>query len=166
MNRVSIKIKSIIITFLLCFSVSILSAPQSQAIDRKVLLVFKTAGYGAAAGLLVGAATWTLGLGSGRNMFTGASLGLYAGIGLGVYILMTQEERDRRYDRENPWKPRTPVGPEDWKNESDDPNDLGTQIDLRMNGLQIENYFLTKTNTLGAPQEVSFWMPLASINLN
>lgn len=165
MKRLFKKTAVFVIILNFCFAITSFQANKSHAIDRKVLLVFKTAGYGAAAGLLVGAATWTLGLGTGRNLFTGASLGLYAGIGLGVYILMTQEEKDR-YDRNsNPWSPRTPVGPDDWKNEEEDPME-GAQLRLEYNRLNGENYFLTSVNSLGAPQEVKFWMPIASINLN
>lgn len=104
---------------LLAASFMIAATPKpARAMDRKVLLMFKTAGYGAGAGLLVGAATWTMGIGTSRNLMVGASLGLYAGILFGVYILATQEEPVGK--PENPWKPRRPVGPEDWRNEPQD----------------------------------------------
>ncbi len=86
--------------------------------DKKVLVMFRTAGYGAGAGLLVGAATWTMGIGTSRNLMMGASFGLYAGILFGVYILATQEEPAGK--PESPWRPKRPVGPEDWKNEPQD----------------------------------------------
>ncbi|MBI2606347.1 MAG: hypothetical protein HYW49_09735 [Deltaproteobacteria bacterium] len=99
------------------FAVTAMPKP-AYAMDKKVLVMFRTAGYGAGAGLLVGAATWTMGIGTSRNLMVGASLGLYAGILFGVYILATQEEPVGR--PESPWRPKRPVGPEDWKNEPQD----------------------------------------------
>ena len=164
-NRFRSSIQVFLI-FIFSFSILSFQAKQANAMDRKVLLVFKTAGYGAAAGFLVGAATWTLGIGSSRNLFKGASLGLCAGIGLGIYVLATQDERDARDRNQHPWQPRQPVGPDDWKNEPEDPADTGGQMRLEYQRGNIENYFLTEVNKLGQPQEVKFWMPLTQVNLN
>lgn len=105
-------------------AVALTAAHPAYAIDRRLKLVFKTGGYGAAAGVVVGAGTMVLGLGDYRNILMGASLGLYAGILLGAYIILTPPSSDDasagQYDRRRPYAPRRPLGPDDWSDVPDE----------------------------------------------
>ncbi len=140
----------------------------AQAIDKKVTLMFKTAGYGIAAGLLVGAATWTMGIGTSKNMLTGASLGLYAGIILGGYILLTQNDQKSSGPR-NPWAPGRPVGPDDWK---DIPEGEIDGASLIFQQKKIGNYDIFErmgnggskmTDQNGLTNQVAVWSPLVAV---
>jgi hypothetical protein len=93
---------------------------RAHAIDKRLKLMFKTAGYGAAGGLVIGAATAALGFGGFRNAFMGASAGMYAGIALAAYIIATPDENtDRPKKSHNPYAPRKPVGPDDYDDDTD-----------------------------------------------
>ena len=138
--------------FLLLISLFCFSATSAHALDKKVALMFKTAGYGAAAGLLVGAATWTMG-GPSRNALIGTSLGLYAGIILGTYILITQDDGPKAKSG-NPWRPGQPVGPDDWRNEPLGEDDLS----------QASPDSALKQSVRLKPAEVIAWSPLLSIS--
>ncbi len=57
------------------------------------------AGYGVVGGALLGTATLAFGAG-GRSIAKGASLGLYAGLLFGGYILMNYELKKRGYGQD------------------------------------------------------------------
>lgn len=63
------------------------------------------AGYGAASGALLGAASMAFGT-STRAIAQGASLGLYAGIIFGTYVLVSHHQRSRGYydDDSSPYR--------------------------------------------------------------
>ena len=68
------------------FMFSTLFQAQAQSIDPKAQVMLTTAGYGCTAGGLLGIASLAFG-GNGRAMAQGASLGLYAGIIFGFYVV-------------------------------------------------------------------------------
>lgn len=97
------------------------SARPAHALDKRLKLAFKTAAYGAGAGFLIGAGTYALGIGDWKNMFMGASSGMYAGLALAGYIILTQDDYMAEKRRlKNPYAPRRPVGPDDWEEEDDE----------------------------------------------
>lgn len=67
---------------------------SSWAIDPKLNVVAESAGYGIVAGTLLGTATLAFG-GEGRNIAKGASLGLYAGLIFGAYVVTSYEMKKR-----------------------------------------------------------------------
>ncbi len=90
----------LLIVSLLFLSLKGHAQPQSVANDSvftpKVKAFLVVSGYGAAGGALLGLASMAFG-GSGRAIAQGASLGLYAGMIFGAYILMTHNEYDPAY---------------------------------------------------------------------
>jgi hypothetical protein len=90
--------KKIIIVSLACFTL-MFSSVTNAAIDPKVKMVATMAGYGVVGGALLGTATLAFGAG-GRSIAKGASLGLYAGILFGTYIIFNYEMKKRGYGAE------------------------------------------------------------------
>lgn len=81
------------IVALVLFSVVALSAPVQEAradMDPKVKALATMAAYGTIGGALLGTASLAFGT-SGRSVAIGASLGLYAGILFGSYIIVTHQ---------------------------------------------------------------------------
>lgn len=81
--------------------VGIFSAPiQSNAasvLARKSLVVGKAALYGFGAGLVVGLASQVIKKRT-KNIFIGGSLGLYAGIATGLYLIWSASEDVKGYE--------------------------------------------------------------------
>lgn len=90
-------------TYLFLFSIfSILSlAPveEAKAMDPRVKAVATMAVYGTAGGLLLGAASYAFDS-PGRSWAIGASVGLYAGLLFGAYVVSSHYYK--RYKDENP----------------------------------------------------------------
>ncbi len=133
--------------------------------SKKVLVMYKAAGYGAAAGLLVGGATWVMGIGTSKNMMVGTSLGLYGGIIFGAYILMSQKDNSEELRRQNPYRPGVPVGPDDWEDEPED--SFRTRQRPSSQNLSPQEYqgvvipqTLLGQNTLQPLPQVAAWMPV------
>jgi len=150
---------------LFCFT---FAQNRAYAIDRKVVMMYKAAGYGTLGGALVGTGALIMGLGTTSNIYRGAAIGLYAGIALGAFILVTQKDVYRREARPiNPFKPREPIGPDDWQNEEFDEKDFSTDrssYNTQVVVLQthFENYGALSLKE--EAQKVSFWAPLVSFN--
>lgn len=87
--------------YLIALSVtfSLLFSTNSYALDPKLKMVATMAGYGVVGGALLGTATLAFGAG-GRSIAKGASLGLYAGLLFGGYILINYEMKKRGYGQE------------------------------------------------------------------
>lgn len=112
--------KSFVVILLIVFGSSVaLTSSNAYALDKRLKLAFKTGGYGAAAGAVIGAGTWALGLGSFKNTLMGASAGLYAGILLAAYLVATKEDPQKKAIQ-NPYSPRRPVEGEDYEDEPED----------------------------------------------
>ncbi|NOT77958.1 MAG: hypothetical protein HOP07_03025 [Bacteriovoracaceae bacterium] len=91
--------KKIIIASFTCFL--LLNSTLAQAaLNPKLKMVGTMAGYGAVGGALLGTASLAFGAG-GRSIARGASLGLYAGILLGGYIILNYEMKKRGYGVES-----------------------------------------------------------------
>lgn len=150
----------VLIACLMCYSTS------AFAIDKRLKLMFKTAGYGAAAGLVIGAGTAALGMGGFRNVLMGTSAGMYAGILLAAYIVATPNEgHSSRNDQRarNPYAPRKPVGPDDY-----DEDDDGIERHLppkRDDGALVpaEHLQLMLGQEKGRHPEIAVWAPLVSV---
>jgi hypothetical protein len=94
--------RKLVSTSLLIFLVSLFLSPRVQAeIPVKAKAFLTVAAYGAAGGALLGAASLAFG-GSTRAIAQGASLGLYAGLLFGTYVLVSHHnKRYGNYDDNN-----------------------------------------------------------------
>jgi hypothetical protein len=88
------KIFKILIATILFLSFSL-----QAAMDPKLKVILESSGYGVVGGTLLGTATLAFG-GEGRNIAKGASLGLYAGLLLGTYVVSTYEMKKRGWGQE------------------------------------------------------------------
>jgi hypothetical protein len=77
-------------------SISLFFAAESYAIDSKLRVVGTMAGYGVVGGALLGTASLAFGT-NGRSIAKGASLGLYAGLLFGGYIVLGYEMKKRGF---------------------------------------------------------------------
>lgn len=82
-----------------CFFFTTAYSPKAEAIEPKVKAVLTMAAYGTVGGALLGAASLAFDTG-GRSVAIGASLGLYAGIIFGSFIVVSHKMR--KYRQENP----------------------------------------------------------------
>lgn len=100
--------KSLILKILLILSLWTMSfgayaqAQSEQTLDPRIKALAIMAGYGAAGGFLLGTASLAFDA-PGRAPFIGASLGLYAGILFGTYVVVTHAIKKHRM--QNPGDP-------------------------------------------------------------
>lgn len=87
--------KKLITATFVCFTL-LFSSITHAALDPKIKMVATMAGYGVVGGALLGTATLAFGAG-GRSVAKGASLGLYAGLIFGSYIIINYEMKKRGY---------------------------------------------------------------------
>lgn len=106
-----LKLKSLTI-LLMTITVLFLQSPSAQATDGRVKALGTMALYGTAGGALLGAASMAFGT-SGRAIAQGASLGLYAGIIFGTYVVVSHSMRKNRYNNPEPAPPIDNYYPED-----------------------------------------------------
>jgi hypothetical protein len=99
---------------------------SAQAMDSKLAVMTTMAGYGVVGGALLGTATMAFGT-SGRSIAKGASLGLYAGIIFGGYVILSYEMKKRGYGGESK---------EDYYPDSSSP------YEDRRSSLDLESYHL------------------------
>lgn len=79
--------------FVIVFTLSLAMPQKAQAeMPAKAKAFLTIVGYGAAGGAILGAATMAFG-NSSRAIAQGASLGLYAGIIFGSYVLISHHQR-------------------------------------------------------------------------
>lgn len=97
MINYAISMKKVISIFVLTISIFISS--NSFALDPKLKIVGTMAGYGVVGGALLGTATMAFGA-NGRAIAKGASLGLYAGLIFGTYVVTSYELKKRGYGQE------------------------------------------------------------------
>ena len=90
--------KKIIIASVVCFTL-LFSSTSQAALDPKLKMIATMAGYGVVGGAILGTASMAFGAG-GRSIAKGASLGLYAGLLFGGYILVNYEMKKRSYGQE------------------------------------------------------------------
>jgi hypothetical protein len=112
--------KKIIISISLCFT--LLFSSSAFALDPKLKILGTMAGYGVVGGALLGSATLAFGSGA-RSIAKGASLGLYAGLIFGGYVILSYEMKKRGYgteqqqdyypDTKSPYEDQSSAGPAD-----------------------------------------------------
>ncbi len=139
-----------------------LCAP-AHALDKRVKMVFKTSAYGAGVGLLAGGAFWAMGIGgldNFRNLMIGTSLGLYAGLALGLYVVAIPPEPRGAVKPANPNAPRQPVGPNDWMEEDEDIEEY-----KRSQVPAATSYWADSRNPMRpiGPLRAALWIPLAQV---
>lgn len=103
----------------LLVSSGLVGAQQARAeIPAKAKAFLTIAGYGAGAGAMLGAASMAFG-NSSRSIAQGASLGLYAGILFGTYVLVSHHQK--RYgsydDNSSPYQQSSDIYGDDYRNE-------------------------------------------------
>lgn len=91
------NMKKLIISIGLCFT--LLFSSSAFALDPKLKVLGSMAGYGVVGGALLGAASMAFGT-NGRAIAKGASLGLYAGLIFGSYVIVSYEMKKRGYGTE------------------------------------------------------------------
>ncbi len=91
--------KSLFMVFLIVVMSAFTNLQKTYAMDPKMKVMLESSGYGAAGGALLGTATLAFD-GEARNIFKGASLGLYAGILFGAYVLTSYEMKKRGWGEE------------------------------------------------------------------
>jgi hypothetical protein len=108
---------SLFVAFLLSCSILMPSRAQAE-IPVKAKAFISMAGYGAAGGALLGLATMAFGT-SSRAVSQGASLGLYAGILFGTYVLVSHHQRryGRYEDTSSPYKESSDIYGEDYQSD-------------------------------------------------
>lgn len=109
--------KSFSLILVCLFTLTVLKPLEARAeIPVKAKAFMTIAGYGTAAGALLGAASMAFG-GSTRNVAQGASLGLYAGILFGTYVLVSHHQK--RYgtydDRSSPYQESSDVYSDEYR---------------------------------------------------
>lgn len=90
--------KKIINGLLLCITL-LFSSPGHAALDPKLKMMVTMAGYGIVGGALLGTASLAFDTG-GRSIAKGASLGLYAGLLFGGYVILNYEMKKRGFGQE------------------------------------------------------------------
>lgn len=104
----------VIVSLFLSFQILLPSQEAKAQMDPRITALGSMAVYGATGGLLLGTAALAFDA-PGRSPFIGASLGLYAGIIFGTYIVVTHAIKKHRL--ENPgagdeeYYPETPDSP-------------------------------------------------------
>jgi hypothetical protein len=87
---------------------ALISFPVQAQVSPKAKAFLSVSAYGAAGGALLGFASMAFGT-SSRAIAQGASIGLYAGILFGTYVLVSHHQRQNRgtYDRSTPYDQET-----------------------------------------------------------
>ena len=98
MIHYAFSMKKLIIACTVSFTL-LFSSLSYAGLDPKLRMVATMAGYGTVGGALLGTAALAFGAG-GRSIAKGASIGLYAGIVFGSYIILNYEMKKRGYSTE------------------------------------------------------------------
>jgi len=137
--------KKLITATFVCFTL-LFSSVSKADIDPKLKMVATMAGYGVVGGALLGTASLAFGS-SGRSIAKGASLGLYAGIIFGSYIILNYEMKKRGFGEEQK---------QDYYPESDSQYDNNDQTNVLVN---LEDYRLAQFENKRDPKkEPKFFM--------
>jgi hypothetical protein len=154
----------VLILLLFC----LVSLPQAQAMDSKVKVMLTTATYGTVSGALLGTAALAFGSNS-RTIFQGASLGLYAGLIFGSYILWTHSANTKRFNNTEGQYPEDPDSP--YADDGAQGSDGGTYQDgeYRWNPYQALEYKNQESPSIRGKMvpdksELIFGVPLLLIN--
>jgi hypothetical protein len=120
MNKIIKKLLKFLIVLTMSFT---LSSSALADMDPKVKALGTMAAYGTIGGALLGTATLAFGSG-GRSIAKGASLGLYAGLVFGTFVVVTHAMKRRSYrqSQEEDYYPDTQNSPYEREGESQDSN--------------------------------------------
>jgi hypothetical protein len=149
---------------------------KSYALDPKVKVLATMAAYGTAGGALLGAASMAF-KSNGRAVFQGASIGLWAGLLFGSYIVIThslkksqaQAPVEPRYEEnyypetdEGPYEEQNYMGPYD-----DYPAEEGPQV-RKIDSREFHNSFKLTDNIInkmkpGQSTRPTFYMDLVTV---
>lgn len=99
----NLKLGKYLVIALICFGL-VTPANRAHAMDPKTKAFLVVAGYGTVGGALLGFASLAFGTNS-RAVAQGASLGLYAGIIFGAYVLTSYNNGQPEYDFKEPEYP-------------------------------------------------------------
>jgi hypothetical protein len=101
-----------------CVLLALFPRPAQAELPPKAKAMLTILVYGTAGGALLGAASTAFG-GTSRAVAQGASLGLYAGILFGTYVLVSHHQRNSGYydDRSSPYRESTDVYGEDYESD-------------------------------------------------
>lgn len=151
--------------FIFFFSITV--SKNAFAIDSRVKAVIVMSGYGTAGGALLGLSSYVLFRTSPRAIAQGASLGLYAGILFGGYIIGSHEmSKNQKYD------PQPSRRRDNYENDGTNPdlmdsnmNDFGSNDLKNFNILNIDEgqVFQEKFQMFPKADLVSFQVPLLTI---
>lgn len=109
------KMTRIFFALLFTLTLSLRSGEVRAEIPAKTKAVLTIIGYGAAGGALLGAASMAFGT-SSRAIAQGASIGLYAGIIFGGYVLLTlHNKKTGSYDDNSTYEESTDVYGEEYQ---------------------------------------------------
>jgi hypothetical protein len=92
-----LDMKKLFIVTTFCFS--LLFSNSAFAVDPKLKILTTVTTYGVVGGALLGTASLAFGAG-GRSIAKGASLGLYAGLLFGGYVILSYEMKKRGFGNE------------------------------------------------------------------
>jgi hypothetical protein len=115
MIHYAFNMKKLIIACSVSFTL-LFSSQSHGAMDPKLKMVATMAGYGVVSGALLGTAALAFGAG-GRSIAKGASLGLYAGLLFGGYIIFNYEMKKRGYSGEEQPEDYYPEGSSPYEDE-------------------------------------------------
>lgn len=101
--------KKLIVCLFICLGL-VIPANKAQAMDPKSKAFLVVCGYGTVGGALLGFASLAFGTNS-RAVAQGASLGLYAGIIFGTYVLTSYNTGGSDYEFKEPAYPNDPYPP-------------------------------------------------------
>lgn len=101
------KIRQIILPIVLSLTFLFTSSPAKAEVDPKLKALGAMAAYGTVGGALLGTASLAFGT-KGRSVAIGASLGLYAGLIFGGYVVMTHALKRKGYQPGEGYYPDAP----------------------------------------------------------
>lgn len=147
------------LALLLCLSLTLLSSRNAQALQAQPVNVrafMLTTTYGIVAGALLGAASLALSESPGdnlRNIAMGASIGLYLGIGIGVYQVYFSGDDEPAPDAKPGAKPGAAPQNKPVEVDPENPIDLGQQPQWQI----VPTVMLSKTHAAPALRVSFFW---------
>jgi hypothetical protein len=147
LKKSKLGLLAIIFSWVMALSMVAMPNTAQAQMDPRVKALITVAAYGTVGGALLGFASMAFNS-NGRAIFQGASLGLYAGIIFGTYIIVSYESK-KSGSKDGDYYPDAPPGP--YENQSYQPL-LKPQWDAYL-ALDEQRYneFRQKTSWQGTP---------------
>jgi hypothetical protein len=156
-----------LVAFICTFSLSVSFGPRAHAqMGPKPRAFLTIAGYGAAGGALLGAASMAFGS-DGSAIPKGASLGLYAGLLFATYILVSHHQK--RYgpydDQSSPYQDSSDIYGDDYQNDEGGSGEGADEQGGFFDRFRpIQEKFLAQSLSLGA-KDKGVQIPPLSVNV-